>query len=353
MKKLSLILLFVLLAVGMVMAQAAKPSSDVLGAHNNGGRGCAGCHAPHSGAAGGDSTIAGGGVKFESVGNTGDWHLWGTDLSAITQETLQFGLGYAIYEGTTYTVNFGGAQQWTIASGPLIGGVAVCLSCHDGNVSKGAMMTGYSYEQAAGLLPNGAGLYGTTGALYNTGKSIPTWLGNDGGTVGDYLNDHPVGPNANYNALAYPYTNNTTTNGLGFFGLTYTLGTTGGIIWGTPTGAYAQFVTDYGAPAVNAMVNDSVNTVPYVVCTTCHNQHQMNIYAAAGVNPSNPTSAPLSEIQGNATGTYTSYFFVNSPYNPGSAWGPMLAPSTTQFCRQCHMGESNEFFGATNIGTAF
>ena len=31
---------------------------DVLGAHNNGGRGCAGCHAPHSGAAGGGGNAA-------------------------------------------------------------------------------------------------------------------------------------------------------------------------------------------------------------------------------------------------------------------------------------------------------
>ena len=26
------------------------------------------------------------------------------------------------------------------------------------------------------------------------GGTAPTWLGNDGGTKGDYNNDHPVGP---------------------------------------------------------------------------------------------------------------------------------------------------------------
>ena len=54
-----LLILVVLLAVGLAAAQtytetgAGLTGIDVLGAHNNGGRGCAGCHAPHSGAAGG------------------------------------------------------------------------------------------------------------------------------------------------------------------------------------------------------------------------------------------------------------------------------------------------------------
>ncbi|MDR3411500.1 MAG: hypothetical protein P4L87_11255, partial [Formivibrio sp.] len=40
---------------------AVAPTVDVLGAHNNYGRGCAGCHAPHSGAAGaGGNAITGG-----------------------------------------------------------------------------------------------------------------------------------------------------------------------------------------------------------------------------------------------------------------------------------------------------
>jgi hypothetical protein len=57
------------------------------------------------------------------------------------------------------------------------------------------MMTNQSYEQRIGLLTNTA--YG--------GPPIPTLLGNDGTTAGNYNNDHPVGLNA---------TISTTSNGL-------------------------------------------------------------------------------------------------------------------------------------------
>jgi hypothetical protein len=334
MKRVMLVALFALLAVAMVSAQTFVPTTDVLGAHNNGGRGCAGCHAPHSGGRGaGGSTIAGSGVNSLG-GNEGDYHLWGQDVSLITQETLQFGGGFS-NGGAGFTVNFGGGQQWTSTSLPVISGIAICLSCHDGNVSKGAMMMGVSYEQAAGLLPNGNGTYSTKNPLYGNAP-IPTLLGNDGGTTpGDYLNDHPVGPAANINGLDYPAS-------LASYGLTYTVaGTT--ITWAT-AGNYQTFVNNYGAPAVKGLVVDATNQVPYVVCTTCHNQHQMNVYSASG--------SGLGAIKG-AAGTYATYFFVNAPYNPGAAWSPTAAPSTTQFCRQCHFGEANEAYGVTAVGTAF
>jgi len=153
-------------------------------------------------------------------GAEGDYHLWGQDVSLITQETLQFGGGFG-NGGAGYTVNFV-AGQWTASSLPAISGIASCLSCHDGNVSKGAMMMNQSYEQQAGLLPNGNGKYAVAGALYGT-TPIPTLLGNDGGTPGDYLNDHPVGPNANLNGLDYPVS-------LGTYGLNYTVAGTA-ITW--------------------------------------------------------------------------------------------------------------------------
>ncbi len=332
MKKIMLVILFALLAVSLGTAQTFIPNNDVLGAHNNGGRGCAGCHAPHSGGYGNGGDING---TVKSLGgNEGDWHLWGQDVSIITQETLQFGGGYDT-GGHGYTVNFGGGQQWTSTSLPVISGIAICLSCHDGNVSKGAMMMNQSYEQAWGLLPNGGSLHGTNGALYGT-TPIPTLLGNDGGTPGDYLNDHPVGPAANYNGLSYP-------NPLSFYGLTYSTGGTNTITW-TVAGQYQTFFNNYGMPAINGMVVDATNQVPYVVCTTCHNQHQMNVFLS---------SAGQGAIAGNTAGSYATYFFVNAPYNPGAAWTPTAAPSTTQFCRQCHFGVANEAFGVTNVGTAF
>jgi len=311
------------------------PTSDVMGAHENGGRGCAGCHAPHSGGRGsggvlGSSTVIG--YKNPTPNGTaeGDSGLWGTDTTPI--ETGYAG-GQITFDG--YVTSIAGLN-W--GSGAVYTGVVTCLSCHDGNVSKGAMMSGVSYEQAWGLL-NFATQQGsnfTAGAVTLYGpNSIPTLLGNDGGTVGDYLNDHPVGPSANVNGLSYPQP-------LSAYGLTYAVsGTT--ITW-TAAGQYATFTTNYGAPAINGLVVDATNQVPYVLCTTCHNQHQMNVY--------NAPATGLGAIRG-AAGTYATYFFVNSPYNPGSAWTPTAAPSTTQFCRQCHFGVANEAFGANGITTAF
>jgi hypothetical protein len=55
-----------------------------------------------------------------------------------------------------------------------------------------------------------------------------------------------------------------------------------------------------------------------------------------------------------AGGTFPTYFFINSPYNPGAGNNaPTKAASTTQFCRQCHIGESNEAMGVTNVTTQF
>jgi hypothetical protein len=332
MKKVLLAVLFALLAMSVAMAQSFSPGTDTLGAHNNGGRGCAGCHAPHSGGRGSGGQLSGTGTSTGGV--EGDMALWGTDVSIITSQTLVTGnSGHG-----TYTVNFGGAQQYTSASSPLISGIAVCLSCHDGNVSKGAMMTGQSYEQAANLLPFGHGPGATgTGALYGS-TPIPTWLGNDGGTPGDYNNDHPIGPSATITAVAGSATG---------ANLTYTLSSngTGNTITWTTAGNYSQFVANYGFPAVNGAVVDGVNRVPYVVCTTCHNQHIMNVYKS---------SASPNAIAGNPSGsTFATYFFINAPYNPGAAWTPTAAPSTTQFCRQCHFSHANEYYGVNTVTTAF
>ena len=67
---------------GLVMAQNASSTVDVLGAHNNGGRGCAGCHAPHSGSFG--SGHAG-------AADAGSYALWGQDASPLYGETIAFG----------------------------------------------------------------------------------------------------------------------------------------------------------------------------------------------------------------------------------------------------------------------
>lgn len=350
MRKVILATLFILLAVAWMAAQTATTPYDILGAHNNGGRGCAACHAPHSGGRGNGGDLVGTGAAAPAGVAEGDYHLWGQDLYAITTETLNFGGGYD-NGGAGYAVNFnsGTGTEWYVTSTPLIGGIASCLSCHDGNVSKGAMMMGESYEQQSGILATivGKGQGATTGALYGTAVPIPTLLGADGGSAGDYLNDHPVGYSANYNALSYPFTS----GGLGNWGLTYTVNLANPfqpITWTVAGGsAFANFLNNYTASAVNGMVVDSTasGAVPYVVCTTCHNQHQMTIF--------NGGASQMTEVAGVSNGTYNTYFFVNGPYNPGAAWTPVKAPSTTQFCRQCHFGMTNEAMGNTTVGTAF
>ncbi len=72
MKKLFFVMFVVVIAVGMAAAQTYTSGSgltgiDILGAHQNGGRGCAGCHAPHSGSAGGGGNAATGAMHSTTL----------------------------------------------------------------------------------------------------------------------------------------------------------------------------------------------------------------------------------------------------------------------------------------------
>jgi hypothetical protein len=310
MKKAMLLVLFVLAVTGLMFSQAWVPPTDVLGAHNNQGRGCAGCHAPHSGAFGSGHT-----VKVNN-GDTGTYALWGQDASPLYGYSIGFGDSGKYVEVLPATIK-GGSQE--------VGGILLCLSCHDGNVTPSNMMTNQSYEQAIGLLTNTA--YGT--------NPIPTLLGNDGSGAGNYQNDHPVGQNATLTSYGTPM------QGAGT-----------GVVWAnnafsyTPGSQFATFVASYGWPALapgkwdNPYALTSAN-VPYVLCTTCHNQHVMDVYTSS-------TSSPIAADGGGKY--YATYFFVNGPYNPNVnivSKNYASAPSTTQFCRQCHFGEANEANNAT------
>ncbi len=342
MKKVMFVLLVVVIACSMALATgitsgntAYVPTVDVQGAHENGGRGCAGCHAPHSGGRGSGGNIISGSAAFTAAGVAeGDTGLWGTDTNPIAT-------GYATitFDGS-YPVTLAG-QTWS--SGALYTGVATCLSCHDGNVSKGAMMSGQAYEQSFGLLNFATNVGSNHQAapvnLYGA-NPIPTLLGNDGGTAGDYGNDHPVGPKANLGAVAAAALGN---------GLVVTVAANKATITITPSSTYAQFVSNYGIPAISSMAITSGDTTPgdmYVVCTTCHNQHVQNVYGAGGHG--------VVSIAGLATSaSFATIFYVNGPYNPGAAYDPTHVPSTNRFCLQCHFSHSSEYFGATTVGTAF
>src|ERR1035441_10204029 len=151
MKKAMLVVMFVLAVTGLMMAQNWSSPVDVLGAHNNGGRGCAGCHAPHSGSFGSGH---GGGP------DAGNYALWGQDASPLYGQTIAFGDNGKYVEVLPASLTAGGTE---------VSGIMLCLSCHDGSVTPTNMMVGQSYEQLLGVLPP---TYGS--------KPIPTLLGNDG-----------------------------------------------------------------------------------------------------------------------------------------------------------------------------
>jgi nitrate/TMAO reductase-like tetraheme cytochrome c subunit len=303
--KRAILLSFVLLALAsFAMGQNWSSTVDVLGAHQNQGRGCAGCHAPHSGSFG---------SGHGGAADAGSYALWGQDASPLYGKTLAFGDNGRYVEVLPSTIATGSEE---------VGGILLCLSCHDGNLTPSNMMQNWSYEQQIGLLTN---------TTYGGGK-IPTLLGNDGTAAGNYTNDHPVGLNATIRSG----------NGLVWANNTFT------VTAGSP---FANFQANYGWPALAPGKWSSpwgINGAgqPYVVCTTCHNQHVMTVY----------TSTAASQIVKDGGGKYyATYFFINGPYNPNlqGKIGAGQAASSTQFCRQCHFGEANEANNTNNIPTVF
>jgi hypothetical protein len=363
MKKILIIAFAMLVITSLAVAQNYTPgvykdgtgipfNIDKLGAHQNGGRGCVGCHAPHSGGRGNGGvlkydTVNGGYITTGPIsGNSGDEVLWGQDLGPIYAAVLNFPSNPDSGASGTFTIDQTLERQVT--------GIAMCLSCHDGMVSKGAMMTNRSFEQEANLLPAG---YGT--------QPIPTLLGADGGQGGNYGNDHPVGTAATLGSVGHGAIGNCS----GSYNPTgctpknwFVLNTDGTIGTGSAyaNSAMAEFAKNYGLPTITGArsgagwATDASTSVDdaYVVCTTCHTPHSM--YTASMVIPG--TGVGYNALKPTTKGTYPSYFFIAAPYNPGAnVAGGTKASSATQFCRQCHFsgpGGANEGSGIS-IPTAF
>ena len=74
----------VLAVARFAAAQITTPTTDILGAHLNYGRGCAGCHAPHSGA-------YGNGAAKHGDTTAGDIALWGQDVGGLYGQTITSG----------------------------------------------------------------------------------------------------------------------------------------------------------------------------------------------------------------------------------------------------------------------
>ena len=175
MKKVMLVTLVILAVAMFAMAQiGASPTTDVLGAHLNYGRGCAACHAPHSGA-------YGNGAAKTADATAGNIALWGQDVGSLFGKTFQFG-----ERARHGTETLPGLDATTPDRN-----ITECLSCHDGNYATGAMMKNTVYE--------------TLPTTYGTSNTIPTLLGNDGTTAGNYLNDHPVGTQCHRSAAVATY----------------------------------------------------------------------------------------------------------------------------------------------------
>lgn len=289
MKKITLIALLILAFAGFAMAQLHDPTSDVLGAHLNYGRGCAACHAPHSGA-------RGNGITTTDTA-TGDIALWGQDVAPL------FGKSYVTgqSEHGSYTLQLPSTWDQT---NPETANTLTCLSCHDGNYATGAMMKNKVYETVPGTYAS---------------NNIPTLLGKDGNAGADYLNDHPVGNNAIVSCG-------------GQYDWDCTIDSNGKIV---PGPKMTEFKANYGL----FMSTKAYNAQPTVQCTTCHNQHLMNVVA---VNSGNSGLTP---------GNYATMFFIRGPYNPATATAG--SNQTAQFCRSCHGGEANEMHGGDTIPTIF
>ncbi|HLY17999.1 MAG TPA: hypothetical protein VKR61_12290 [Bryobacteraceae bacterium] len=285
MKRLALILFLAIVTISLAMAeipQVSNQTTDILGAHTGYGRGCVMCHAPHSGSAGNGVT--------KGDATSGNYALWGQDLTPLYGKTLAFG------DGGTFSVTLPAAGTITSAhdANTII---LFCLSCHDGNLAKVGMMKGSTVE-----------------TLPIVGGNAPTLLGADGSAAGNYQNDHPVGAAAIVSC-----------------GGTYNWDCSGGnttkiSMNGPASSVFAN--TNYGFAVSFATFGTAVTAV---TCTTCHDQHSQNVYSGT---------------MGGVKGNYQTAFFLRGYYNPTTGGN-----NAAQFCRQCHGGESNEMHGQMNVPT--
>jgi cytochrome c553 len=276
-------------SAGFAAAQTGSASStDVLGAHLNYGRGCTACHAPHSGTTSiGNARTLGGG--------TGNVALWGEDAGSLYGKTIVTGGGKFVEV----------LPSGISAKTPDAAGMLACLTCHDGNYASSAMMRNQVYESLPATYPNR--------------NSIPTLLGTTSGGAGNYVNEHPVGLNAKLNCGGTAHWDCTQANG----------------VISMNGEASSRFVKNYGF----FVQPGSYSNNAVVVCTTCHDQHSMNV-----VKVTNDSTSGL------PAGNYATMFFLRAPYNPKDT-NP-LSNQTAQFCRQCHGDKSNEMRGSA-AGTTF
>ena len=273
--------------------RGATGLADLMGPHNEGARGCTLCHAART------STGA-------TANEDSNLFLWGSS-------NLSYSDSVPLAEGARYVE----VRPSTSAGTGEVTGVLICLSCHDGNLTPYNMMQSWSYEHQVGLL----------GPTQFAVQKIPSLLGREEAP----LEDHPVGANARINPGG---------------GLVFTNGTFSVI----PNSPYAAFVANYGWPSLASgkrtkAIGVTGSGEPYTLCTTCHDQHVQRVYASGAGSP----------IAGDVSGNfYTTYFFLNGPYNPTQdKLVGYPTSSSAQFCRQCHFDLANEGNNTLHARTFF
>jgi len=281
-----LILAVSVLARAQSEDSSAPPSVDILGVHEDSGRGCIGCHAPHTNF-----------VRAEGLEA-----LWGWG-------SPDYGRKLVIAEdGQVAEVQ--PSKFATQAS--EVDGVVLCLSCHDGNLTPISMVVGESY------------LRKLAGSAERRGIHVA-------GPTNVFNIDHPLGVGATIEVG----------EGLKF---------SNGVFSVTPGTPYAEFVANYGWPTLAPMRRANPYGIdaegkPYLVCTTCHNQHAMSVYQSRA-------ASRIAKDDGDQS--YRTAFFLNGPYNTNvTNVNSRDAASNVQFCRQCHFHLTNEANNAPNIRTEF
>ncbi|HYE24403.1 MAG TPA: hypothetical protein VEG32_04305 [Clostridia bacterium] len=302
------------LAVAAGPPPAAEPalasiSESKLGPHASGGRGCSGCHAPHSATVG------------NAAGLEDDDDLWSLNIGPL-------------YGANEAPADFDASSTDTFI--PLtvadaeVRGIMMCLSCHDGQMAKGAMVTAASYEGSAGF------------------PVVAPVLSSSGVVAPNYIRAHPVGPRATLGSVGLDSHVQLKAGGCLESGVVVPC------LEVKPSAlAYRSFVESYGSPSVTFGHSNPVGipegaldaSEAFVTCTSCHTPHTMHGFKSSAALP----------IANKADRVFPSHFFIAAPYNPDVQPSPNEASSATQFCRQCHFSDigANEQVGVITVKTRF
>ena len=206
----------------------------------------------------------------------------------------------------------------------------MCLACHDGQIAKGQMMAGRFLGE--GHQPSARGRIWPRQSRRCSATTAATATPPVTATITRWA------PRATLGALRLVSSHAKATDPL------TVVVSDGAISSITPTvgSTYANFAANYGYPAIAGSAwywGVSYARRRHQSCQCIHDLHHLP-QPARDVRLQGPAQASRRAAPSLAEPIPT-YFFINAPYNPGAGNGnPTMAASTTQFCRQCHIGEA-------------